>query len=666
MTEDPADPADSAHPADGGEAEAPPTAPALPLADGDKAMTGRYLAYMALGAIGVVFGDIGTSPLYAVREVFHGPHAIALTDENVLGVLSLVWWSLFLVISVKYLLYVLRADNKGEGGALALMALAAPGAPYSPVRGKGWSAHKTRVIVLMGLFGAALLYGDGIITPAITVLGAIEGLEIATPVFSGWTQPLAIMILAGVFLLQSRGTARLGALFGPIISVWFLALSVLGIYGITKHPGVLAAFNPIHAVRFFANNQGEGFLALGVIVLVVTGGEALYADMGHFGRKPIRLAWYALVLPSLVLNYMGQGALLLDDPSAADNPFFRLAPSWALYPLVGLATAAAVIAAQALISGTYSLTRQAVSLGYLPRMRVAHTSKEEIGQIYVPLVNWMLLLGCVMMVLFFQTSSNMAAAYGIAVTSTMVLTTAMTFFVSLDVWKWRLALAIAVTAPFMIIDLAFFGASMVKVAHGGWVPLLVACGILAVMTTWRRGRSILASRLHERAVPITDFAAQIKANPPLNVPGTAVYMTSALDGAPTSLVSNVRHNKVIHEHVVLMTVMFRDTPYVPREERYKLTAVDERFWTLQVSYGFMDSPNVPAVLMRVDDPKLALDLKSVTYFLGRETVLATSRPGMAIWRERLFSFMSRNAQRATTYFRIPSDHVIEIGIQIEL
>lgn len=619
----------------------------------------RYLLTLTVGALGVVFGDIGTSPLYALREAFHGPHALALTHANVLGVLSLIFWSLLLTISAKYLMFVMRCDNRGEGGVLALMALAHPHATLSS-KGRG------RKIVLMGLFGAALLYGDGMITPAITVLGAVEGLELATPMFAEYVIPLTILILCGIFILQRRGTARIGAIFGPVILVWFIVIAVLGVRGILNHPGVLAAVNPYHAFRFMVMNKHEGFLALGIVVLVVTGGEALYADMGHFGRKPIRVAWYFVVLPALVLNYFGQGALLLDSPDARVNPFFLLAPDWALIPLVVLATFAAVIASQALISGAYSLTRQAVSLGYLPRMTVAHTSKEEIGQIYVPFINWALLFATIWLVLFFRSSSAMAAAYGVAVTTTMVITTILAFFVARDRWHWKLGAVLAVTTPFLIIDLGFFSASMTKISHGGWFPLMIGGAILIVMTTWRRGRIILAERLNSRAIPIEDFIRNVKSHPPLRVSGTAIFMTSTLDIAPPALIHNIKHNKVLHETIVLMTVVVREVPHVLRDERFELNKIDENFYTLQVYYGFMDTPNVPAVLMRCESPGLHLSLAEITYFLGRETVLATSRPGMAIWRENLFSFMSRNAQRATAYFRIPPAQVVELGLQVEL
>jgi KUP system potassium uptake protein len=594
-----------------------------------------------------------------MREAFHGPHALALTHGNVLGVLSLIFWSLVLMISGWYLMYVMRCDNRGEGGILALMSLVEPKAQLTG-RGRG------RWVVLMGLAGAALLYGDGIITPAISVLGAIEGLTVVTPVFEPYVVPLSILVLFAVFWQQRRGTATIGAIFGPVLLLWFIVMAVLGLRGLLRHPGVLAAANPIHAILFFKANPWLAFMSLGVVFLVVTGGEALYADMGHFGRKPIRMAWFAVVLPALLLNYFGQGALLLDNPSAAENPFFLLAPAWSRYPLVVLATFAAAIASQALISGAYSLTRQAVALGYLPRMTINHTSKEEIGQIYVPFVNWALLIMTIFLVVFFKSSSAIAAAYGVAVTTTMVLTTILVYFYARDHWRWTKLSAIAIVAPILVITMAFCGASMMKIPHGGWFALLVGAAIMILMTTWRRGRAILAERLRSRAMPLATFIANIKKEPPTRVPGMAIFMTSALDGVPPALLHNLRHNKVLHEQVVLMTVQTQEVPYVPREERYQVVQVSPGIFTMTVRYGFMDTPNVPAVLLRCDAEHIKFDASEVTYFLGRETVLATSRPGMAIWREKLFSFMSANAQRATTYFQIPSTQVVEIGLQVEL
>ncbi len=614
---------------------------------------------LTLGALGVVFGDIGTSPLYALRECFHGPHAIPLTEGNVLGILSLIVWSMLLILSVKYLLFVMRADNRGEGGVLALMALVSP-------KVKDHTKGMGKLIVLFGLFGAALLYGDGMITPAISVLSAVEGLEVATPLFKPYILPITIVILCLLFLPQKGGTSKIGAVFGPIIVIWFLTLAWLGIRGISMQPGVGAALNPVHTVRFVLNSPMEAFLSLGVVFLSVTGAEALYADMGHFGRKPIRLGWHLLVMPALVLNYLGQGALLLKNSSAVSNPFFNLAPNWALYPLVGLSTAATVIASQALISGAFSITKQAVSLGYLPRMSVHHTSKEEIGQIYVPFVNWGLLICTIGLVVFFGSSSNLAAAYGLAVTTTMVITTILTFFVTQKVWNWRVSTSLLVCVPFLIIDLCYFSASVMKIPHGGWFSLLVGILILICMTTWRKGRLLLGERLRALAMTIPDFLNTVKKYPPTKVPGTAIFMTSTLEYIPSALLHNVRHNHVLHENVILMTVTTAEVPHVPRDERFQLNRLGDGFYSLAVRYGFMDTPNVPAVLMRCECEILKLDLEHVTYFLGRETVLATTRPGMAVWREGLFAFMSRNAQRATAYFKIPSQQVVELGIQVEI
>ena len=618
-----------------------------------------YLGILTLGALGVVFGDIGTSSLYALRECFHGVHSLPLTEGNVLGILSLIIWSLILILSVKYLLFVMRADNRGEGGVLALMALVAPAAKDAK-KGVG------RAIVLMGIFGAALLYGDGMITPAISVLSAVEGLEIATPMFKPYIIPITVAVLCLLFLAQKGGTARIGAIFGPIIVIWFLTLAWLGYRGIMMRPGIATALNPLRAAQFIAQNTMEAFLSLGVVILAVTGAEALYADMGHFGRKPIRLAWHLLVLPSLVLNYLGQGALLLEQPAAASNPFYLLAPPWALYPLVCLSTIATVIASQALISGAFSITKQAVSLGYLPRMTITHTSRDEIGQIYVPFVNWSLLLCTIGLVLFFETSSNLAAAYGLAVTTTMVITTILTYFVTRKKWHWNLYSALLVGIPFLFIDLSFFGASILKIPHGGWFPLAIGIIILTCMTTWRRGRELLANRLRSLAMTIPDFLEMIERKPPIRVPGTAIFMTSTMDYVPSALLHNVRHNQILHDSVVLMTVTTAEVPHVPRDERFCLETLKDGFYSIAISYGFMDTPNVAAVLMRCEGINSKLNLEHVTYFLGRETVLATTRPGMAVWRESIFSFMSRNAQRATTYFRIPSHQVVEIGIQIEM
>jgi KUP system potassium uptake protein len=612
---------------------------------------------ISLAALGVVYGDIGTSPLYALRECFYGPHAVAVTPLNVLGVLSLIFWALVIVVSVKYLSFVMRADNQGEGGILALMALVP--AHYRSTSGR-------TVLIGLGLFGAALLYGDGMITPAISVLGAIEGLTTATPVFQPYVVPITVAVLVALFLLQYRGTARVGALFGPVMIVWFVAIAGLGARSIAGNLHVLQAINPAHAVRFFAENGFHGFLVLGSVFLVVTGGEALYADMGHFGKRPIRLAWFSLVQPALMLNYFGQGALLLQHPEHAEQPFYLLAPGWLLYPLVALATIAAVIASQALISAVFSLTRQAVQLGYSPRLDIQYTSAHHMGQIYIPQVNWALMIATIAIVLTFRSSSALAAAYGIAVTMTMATTTILAYVVSRQVWGWNRAAAGIAAATFIIVDLAFFGANALKVAHGGWVPLVIAWAAFTLMTTWKRGREIVGERLRSRAYPFPQFLADISANPPHRVEGTAVFMTGTGTGTPPTLLHNLEHNRVLHEQVILLTVVTADTPLVPDDQRLKVEPLAECFYRVILSYGFMEEPDVPAALKQLSVHRLHVNLATTTFFLGRETLLATDRPGMALWRERLFVVMSMNAMRATTFFKIPSERVVELGMQLEL
>ena len=619
---------------------------------------GRYLALMALGALGIVYGDIGTSPLYALKECFHGAHGVPPTHANVLGVLSLVFWALVIVVTLKYHVYVLRMDNRGEGGILALMGLVH--------KGSGKRTGFRRLIMPLGLFGAALLYGDGIITPAISVLSAVEGLEVATPAFTKFVVPITIVILVGLFLFQRHGTGRIGSIFGPIMLVWFSTLAVLGISGILRDPSVLAAINPAHAFHFFARNGFHGFLVLGSVFLVATGGEALYADMGHFGERPIQVDWFGLVGVSLLLNYFGQGALLVHNPEATSNPFYRLAPGWALYPLLILATAATVIASQAIISGAFSLTRQAIQLGYLPRMRIDHTSAREIGQIYVPGVNWALMAACVALVIGFGSSSNLASAYGVAVTTTMVITTILAYFAARQVLGWNTAVALAVTVAFLFADLAFFGANMVKVVHGGWFPLLVAVGVFTLMATWRRGREILFDRIQEVGMSDGEFLKSIARRSPPRVSGTAVFMDRTVDEIQLPLLHNLKHNKVLHEKVVLLTIVTEEVPYVSDEEQTEVRELGGGLYRIVARYGFMETPEVPALLASIEIPGVSFDPASTSFFLGRETLLATARPGMAIWRERLFSWMVRNAQGAALYFRLPPNRVVELGAQIEL
>jgi KUP system potassium uptake protein len=619
---------------------------------------GSYLAILSLTALGIVYGDIGTSPLYAMRECFHGPHAIRATPDNIFGVLSLIFWALIIIISIKYCVFVLRADNHGEGGILALTALATPIKIVS--KSERW------VLVVLGIFGAALLYGDGIITPAISVLGAIEGLNVATPLFASYVVPVTIAIIVGLFLIQSRGTAKVGRLFGPIMLVWFLVIALLGVMQIMRHPSVIGAFNPIHGFNFFLRNGWHGFLVLGTVFLVVTGGEALYADMGHFGKRPIRLVWYTLVLPALLLNYLGQGALLIENPAVAENPFYRLAPAWALYPLIVLATCAAIIASQALISGAYSLTMQAIQLGFMPRLKIEHTSSTEMGQIYIPALNWALMIGCIVIVIGFGSSSNLAAAYGVAVTATMVITTILLGVVERNKWGWSLPLALGLSGFFLIIDLAFFGANIIKIPHGGWFPLVVGALIFLLMTTWKKGRRILAARLLSRAHPIEDFLQDIAKHPPVRVPGTAVFMNGTATGTPPALMHNLEHNKVLHERVVLLTVKTKQLPYVEPEARVQVESLGHEFYRMIINYGFMEDPDIPKVLETMELPAPRFDSMNTTFFLGRETVIAGKHPGMMLWREKLFAFMSRNASSATAYFCLPPNRVVELGSQIEI
>ena len=619
---------------------------------------GKQLATLSLAALGIVYGDIGTSPIYAMREALHGVHGVAPTHDNVLGLLSLILWALILVISIKYLVFVMRADNCGEGGMIALTALVTPVTP---------TARRRRLLlVLLGLFGASLLYGDGMITPAISVLSAIEGLEVATPVFSRYVIPITIAILVALFWVQKRGTARIGSVFGPIMLLWFGALAALGIVQIVKHPAVLAAVNPWHGVHFFAANGSHGFLVLGSVFLAVTGGEALYADMGHFGVRPIRLTWFFFVLPALLLNYFGQGALVLSDPGAANHPFFHLAPQWALLPMVILTTFATVIASQAVISGAFSLTRQAVQLGYLPRVEIRHTSQTRIGQIYIPGLNWVLMIACIGLVVGFRTSSNLAAAYGVAVTTDMVFTTILFAVVARTRWSWSLPAVFALAAAFLSVDLAFWGASLLKIPSGGWFPLVVAGAVFTVMTTWNRGRAILAERIAERTIPLGAFLADMRATPPARVAGTAVYLVRDPTSVPHALLQNLKHNKVLHERVILLALLTDATSHVADKDRVTVEQLTPTLFRVIAHHGFAEDPGVPELIDRLRVEELHIDPAETTFFLGRETLIATDRPGMAIWRERLFALLSRNARRATVFFRLPADRVVELGAQIEL
>lgn len=618
---------------------------------------GRVVA-LSLAALGVVYGDIGTSPLYALRECFSGHHAVPVTQANVLGVLSLVFWSLIIVISIKYLVFILRADNHGEGGILALTALLIP--RRGRLTERGWQ------LIGLGLFGAALLYGDGVITPAISVLSAVEGLEVATPVFQPFILPITIAILIGLFLIQRHGTASVGRIFGPITLVWFITLGLLGLPQILESPFVLTAVNPLHGLEFFARNGWEGFLVLGAVFLVVTGGEALYADMGHFGPRPIRWMWFLVVLPGLMLNYFGQGALLLREPAAAENPFYYLAPSWALYPLVVLATMATVIASQAVISGAYSLTLQAVQLGFSPRVDIRHTSERERGQIYIPIVNWALMFACIGLVIGFRSSSNLAAAYGIAVTSTMGITTVFFYLVARRRWGWSVYRALLPCSIFLVIDIAFFGANLTKILQGGWLPLALAGAIFVLMSTWKRGRELLGDRLTEQMGSLKAFLAELPERAPLRVPGTAVYMYSNPQGVPPAMERNLASNQILHAQNVILTVQTTEAPRVPESERAQIEALGQGFFRVRLDYGFMETPEVPEALGRIRVPDLDLDPERVFYFLSRENLQATERPGLPIWRESLFALMSANARDAGQYFGLPPDRVVELGAVVQL
>ena len=635
---------------------------------------GRALLALSLTALGVVYGDIGTSPLYALKECFGGHHSIPPTRENVIGVMSLIFWSINFVVSFKYVTCVLRADNRGEGGILALLALVRP-----MTKARGARA----LLISLGLFGAALLYGDGVITPAISVLGAVEGLSVATPAFDRFVWPIAVVILTLLFFFQREGTAGVGRVFGPIMAVWFASIALLGLRGIAMHPSILGAFNPVHAVNLFVRDGVQGFLVLGSVVLVMTGAEALYADMGHFGRLPIKTTWFAVGLPCLLLNYFGQSALLLERPEAAVNPFYSLVPGWGLYPMVVVATAAAVVASQALISGAFSLTRQAVQLGYSPRVTIIHTSKTEMGQIYIPEVNQALWVGCLALVIGFRSSSNLAAAYGIAVTGTMIITTLLFHTVARDLWGWSAARAWGLTSLFLAVDGAFFAANLVKIREGGWFPLVVAVVIYTLMTTWNRGRARLAAIVRENTLPMDLFLADVSRRKPHRVPGTAVFLTSDATGAPPVLLHHLKHNKVLHEKVLLMSVVTEEIPQVDEADRVACRELGEGFFQVIAHYGFMETPDVPAVLRALgrtgeDGRPVTVKVMETTFYLGRETLIAmhgghkglaagdaAGLGRMAVWRKKLFILMTRNARSATAFFGLPPNRVVELGAQIQ-
>ncbi len=626
-------------------------------AENDTSGRRARLSALALGAIGVVYGDLGTSPLYTMKETF-GAHGLPLNEANVLGVLSLVFWTLMLVVSIKYAGFIMRADNKGEGGIMALTALAQRGVRDKPrVR---W------VITILGLFGAALFFGDGVITPAMSVLSAVEGLNVAAPGLEHFIVPITVVILLGLFWIQKRGSAKVGAVFGPIMCLWFVALAVLGVIQIFDHPYVLKALSPHHAVHFFTHTGWPAFFALGSVVLCITGAEALYADMGHFGKKPIRAAWFGFVMPALVLNYFGQGALLLSNPKAVENPFYLLAPDALLLPFIVLATVATVIASQAVISGAYSVAREAIQLGFLPRMRILHTSRETIGQIYLPWINRMLLVLTLAVVLGFRSSSNLAAAYGIAVVGTMTIDAVLVMIVFRRIWHWSRAKVWSIGLVFLAVDFGFLAANADKVEHGGWFPLVLGTAMFTVMTTWRRGRELVMREVKQSGLALEPFISSIVAHPPLRVPGTAIFLTANQDSVPHALLHNLKHNKVLHERNVMLTVETVETPIAEADERVSVESLGGSFYKMILRFGFAEDPDVPETLAAVQRCGLPFDMMDTTFFLSRESIVATDRPGMALWRDKLFVFLQRNAMPATAFFRIPGNRLIELGAQVEI
>jgi KUP system potassium uptake protein len=619
----------------------------------DKKMTA-----LTIGAIGIVFGDIGTSPLYALRECFKPEYGIAINQGNVYGILSLMFWAIMTLVSIKYLVFMMRADNKGEGGILALTALAQ--------RCFRRTSRGRRIVTALGIFGAAMFYGDGMITPAISVLSAVEGLEIAAPALGKFVAPISIGIIVALFVIQNHGTATIGKLFGPTMLLWFAVIAVLGAIEIASQPHILLALNPMYSFHFLAENRFAAFLTLGAVVLCVTGGEALYADMGHFGRRPIRRAWFWIVWPALLINYFGQGALLLTAPEASANPFYHLAPAWAQLPLVAIATAAAIIASQAVISGAYSLTRQAVQLGYLPRFKILHTSEREIGQIYIPFMNWFLCVCIILLVIGFQNSSNLAGAYGIAVTITMAIDTLLLYVVMTRIWHWNVMLAFALVGVVIVNDLAFLGANLFKLLEGGWFPLAVGAAAFTIMSTWKRGREIVLERSGEGSMPLKLFIESIAASPPVKVEGTGIFMTANPEGVPNALLHNLKHNKVLHERVVVLSLTVEDIPYIPREDYVWIEDLGHGFWRIIGHFGFKETPDVPQLLADCKQQGLHFNLMETSFFVNRETIISTPGEGMAVWREHIFIWMSHLAAKASDYFRIPTNRVIELGTQVEI
>ncbi len=620
--------------------------------------TNKKLGALTIGAIGVVFGDIGTSPLYAFKESFHPAHGIPLNQVTVFGILSVMFWAMTALVTVKYLLFMMRADNKGEGGILALTALA------QRCFRKGTRQHWW--VVALGMFGAAMFYGDAIITPAMSVLSAMEGLKIVTPELEKFVLPMSIGIMVGLFAIQRHGTAAVGKFFGPTMVLWFLVLAVLGAVQIAQHPGILAALNPWHSWQFFIEHKFAAWITLGAVVLCVTGGEALYADMGHFGRTPIRLGWFAIVWPALLLNYYGQGALVLANPAAVANPFYLMVPDWALIPLIVLATSAAIIASQAVISGAFSLTKQAVQLGYLPRFNIQHTNEREAGQIYVPFVNWGLLIGIIALVVIFKKSENLAAAYGIAVMLTMTIDTLLLFVVMIKIWKWNPLATIVIILGILANDIMFLSATFTKIAEGGWFPLLIGAGVFTIMSTWRRGREIVRRKVNDGAMPLKGFVDSISLSDTPRVEGTGVFMTTNPDGVPNALLHNLKHNKVLHGRVIILSIQIEDIPRVPKEDYIWINSLGHGFYSITAHYGFKETPNVPAMMEDCRLQSMNFDMMETSFFVNRESLIATPRGGMALWREHLFVWMSHLAAKASDYFRIPTNRVVELGTQVEI
>ena len=619
----------------------------------------KSMRALMIGAIGVIYGDIGTSPLYAIRQAFTGNHPMAVDEINVLGLLSLVFWALIIVVTLKYTMLMTMADNKGQGGSLALLARLS-----QVVKGdrRAWFAP---IIVILGVTAGALFYGDSMITPAISVLSAVEGLEVAVPGLNQFVIPLTIVILVSLFLLQSRGTAKVGRLFGPIMLVWFTVLAIIGVVNIFQTPEILVALNPWYAVQFFTLHTMAAFLSLSAVILVVTGGEALYADMGHFGREPVKRSWITFVLPALTLNYFGQGALLLRAPEAVSSPFYRMVPEWATLPMVGLATIATVIASQAVITGSYSVTRQAMQLGFLPRMATVHTSETESGQIYIPFVNWMLLAVVILLVLGFQTSNNLASAYGVALSMTMLIDTLLVAVAMILMWKWKAWIAGGIAIGLLIVDMAFVASNATKIPSGGWVPVTVGAVIFLLLMTWKKGRRLLFNRMAEEAMPMDMFLESL--SPSITrVPGTAIFMSGTADGVPHAMLHNLKHNKVVHERVVFLTVITEEVPHTLEKDRIEVHHLGRRFYRMTMRYGYMDQTDIPNHLETYAPSNFEFNPMETSYFLGRETLIPSRRPGMALWREGLFAWMSRSATSAMDFFKLPPDRVVEVGTQVEI